>query len=183
MHLSTAAPLTLIGPRGSPNGRAEVHGCLWHSTHGHQPTPIQAMREKNRLQLPLQSFRPPSPSSGSGWGSTGCKHQGQYSGHQFCCGAFQVGAGVWKGSACCIRQLRPCKGQGCFGKEMFAEAFPSPRCLLSAPRLHTRAHTLALLQPTETGKPHKVTLLCTKTKSRTPQQLRSTPKAQSGTSR
>ena len=117
--------------------------------------------------------------------STGCKHQGQCSGHQFCSEAFQVGAGVWKGSACCIRQLQPCKGQGCFGKETFAETFPSPRSLLSASRSHTHAHTLTHSHSAPAYRNGEATqsdaALHRKhmhvPKPRTPQQLPSTPKA------
>jgi len=39
---------------------------------------------------------------------------------------FRLGALVWKGSACCIRQLQHRKGQGCFGKGMVAETLPPP---------------------------------------------------------
>lgn len=62
---SAAAPLTLpcprrrTGPRGSPNGGAEEHGCPRHSTHGHQPTPIQAAREKKQTAAPTSVFQSP----------------------------------------------------------------------------------------------------------------------------
>jgi len=147
---STAAP-------AAPQTRGPRQHCSpWHITqpsgvaaHRHQLTLMWATPKKTRLWLLLRSFRPLSPPSGSSRVSVGCKHRGQCSGHPFCCEAFQVGAGVWKGSACCIRQLQPCKGQGCFGTEMFAGASPSPISALSITLAHSRRHTHTPLQPAE----------------------------------
>lgn len=120
-----------------------------------------ATHENNRDCGSRIGLLAPSPHPSS-WASAGCKLWGQCCGHQFCSEAFQVGAEAWKGSACCIRQLQPCKGQGCFGKELFAEASPSPRSLLLATGSCTHtpacAHTLTLCSAFGSGEaPHQDT--------------------------
>lgn len=99
--------------------------------HRHQPA-LMGLHMSTTGCGPTLGCYYPLPIPSSSWASTGCELWGQCCCHQFFSEAFQFGAEAWKGSACCIRQLQPCKGQGCFGKELFAEASPSPRSLLSA---------------------------------------------------
>lgn len=130
------------------HSRVRVTACR------HQSMLIRAMRGKNRPWLPLWAFRPQSPSCGSGQASTGCKHRGQCSGHQFCSEAFQVGAGVWKGSACCIRQLSPAKVRAVLVRKCLLK--PSP-----PPDHRSRPPAPAPLQPTDMETLHAGTLLFT----------------------
>lgn len=58
--------------------------------------------------------------------SAGRKHWGRCSGHQLCSEAFQVGAGVWKGSACCIRQLSPAKVRAVLVTKCLLKPSPPP---------------------------------------------------------
>lgn len=179
-QLGSAQSLLHDGTRCSPNEGCKgaqlptaQHPALV-TARQHQSTPIWATCEKNRPLLPLQAFRPLSPSSGSGRAGTGCKQWGQCSGHQFCSEAFQVGAGVWKGSACCIRQLSPAKVRAVLVRKCLPRPPPPPDPC-------SRLHTQALLQAHSNGEPtagHCPSQEHPRVpKSPTLQQQRSTPKA------